>query len=100
MPPTEPRFLPGQKEAAQVTIKAAQARLAQIKVEQKAHREEVRRRDAQAKEWHKNREKLATCFSHARVTLRAIHKRKGLPKPTVQEVHAFARTLPMHGQKI
>jgi hypothetical protein len=100
MPPAEPRFLPGPEDAAQATIKAAQARLAQIKVEQKAHRAAVKQREAQIKEWRKTRERIATCRQSAKKTLRTIHKRKGLPPPTWEEIAAFQKQQPLYGQKL
>jgi hypothetical protein len=37
------------------------------------------------------------CQKWAKNLLRTIHQRKGLPKPTLAEVRAFAKTLPGYG---
>lgn len=94
-PAAQPKFLPSPKEQAEAIRLAAEARYNMLKAES----DQIEASRAQQPPPPPT-PKFAKCFKHAKATLRAIHKRNGLPTPTCKQVHAFAKTLPMYGQKL
>lgn len=98
-PLSVPLYVPSPEEIAKAEAETLAKNAARMKAENDKFDAERKKIQQEQKERASKRPKTSRCI-WARDQLRAIHKRKGLPKPTVAEVWAYRKTLPNYGKPI